>query len=352
MFNVQVVDDEPIVRMGLKRLIPWEQYGFKVVCEAQNGIEALKQLEDNKIDVSITDIEMPVMDGIEFIKRVSEMKNKPVIVILTAYEEFEYAKTAIDYGVMGYIIKPIVENQICEVLKQIREKLAVKVTRNFNSELDKKLIEAVIKTDQNAYQIMEQIIEEERGYGEKDISGTCYRFFYILESIINKVNKKFSSLNKIEKLDVYFNLKKERYITKEDILTEFRQEITRIFKLLERNYLIYKNNIIEIACNYVIEHVDEKIGLADVSNALGISKNYLCSLFKQETGESFLNYVTRMKMERAKYLLKEKDMKIYEVCNFLGYSDTAYFSKLFKKYCDMTPYEYKKTECEYYEIIE
>jgi len=352
MFNVQIIDDEPLVRMGLKKLIPWEKYGFKVVCEAQNGAEALNQLECNKIDVSITDIEMPIMNGIEFIKKVNELKNKPVIVILTAYEEFEYAKTAIDYGVMGYIIKPIIESQICGILLQIREKLTITVNRNFNSELDKKLIKAVIQADQNAYQIMEQIIEEEKGYDDKDISGTCYRFFYILDSIINKVNKKFSSLNKIEKLDVYFNLKKERYITKDDILLEFRQEITRIFKLLENNYLIYKNNIIRLACNYVIEHIDEKIGLSDVSDALGISKNYLCSLFKQETGESFLNYVTRMKMERAKYLLKEKDMRIYEVCNYLGYADTAYFSKLFKKYCNLTPYEFKKSECEYYEITE
>ncbi|HPU63431.1 MAG TPA: response regulator, partial [Mobilitalea sp.] len=311
MFNVQIVDDEPIVRMGLKKLIPWEKYGFKVVCEAQNGIEALNQLENIKIDLTITDIEMPIMNGIEFIKKVNEKKNKPLIVILTAYEEFEYAKTAIDYGVMGYIIKPIIESQICEMLEQIREKLTITVNRDFDSELDRKLIEAVIKTDDTAFRIMEEIIEEEKEYGEKDISGTCYRFFYILESIIDKVNKKFSNLNKIEKLDVYFNLKKERYITKEDILLEFRQEITRIFKLLEKNYLIYENNIIRLACNYVIEHIDEKIGLAEVSDALGISKNYLCSLFKQETGENFLNYVTRMKMERAKYLLKEKDMRIY-----------------------------------------
>jgi len=352
MFNVQIVDDEPIVRMGLKRLIPWEEYGFKVVCEAQNGAEALKQLENNKIDLSITDIEMPIMNGIEFIKKVNEMKSKPIIVILTAFEEFEYAKTAIDYGVMGYIIKPIIESQIRKMLIQIRDKLTITVRRNFNSEPDKKLIEAVIQADYNAFHIMEQIINEEKEYGDKDISGTCYRFFYILESIINIINKKFSNLNKIEKLDAYLNLKKERYITKDDILLEFRQEITRIYKLMEKNYLIYKNNIIRLACNYVMEHIDEKIGLAEVSDALCISKNYLCSLFKQETGESFLNYVTRMKMERAKYLLKEKDMRIYEVCGVLGYADTAYFSKLFKKYCNMTPYEYKKSECEYYEIAE
>lgn len=352
MFNVQIVDDEPIVRTGLKKLIPWEKYGFKVVCEAQNGVEALEQLDKYKIDVSITDIEMPVMNGIDFIKKVSNMKTKPVIVILTAYEEFQYAKTAIDYGVMGYILKPIVENQICETLEHIKKSLAITVNRDFNSELDNKLIDAVLLTDQKAFEIMEKIIGEEKEYGESDISGTCYRLYYILEGIINKVNKKFNNLNKIEKLDLYLDLKKERFVTKDDLLLEFRNEITRIFNILKNYYLMYKNNIVRIACKYVIEHIDEKIGLIEVSEALGISKNYFCSLFKQETGESFLNFVTRMKMQRAKYLLTEKDMKIYEVCNYLGYSDTAYFSKLFKKYCDMTPYEYKKSECGNYELIE
>ena len=132
MINVQIVDDEPIVRIGLKKLIPWEEYGFQVVCEAQNGVEALKQLDIHKIDVVITDIEMPIMDGIEYIKRINERKTKAVVVILTAYAEFEYAKTAIKYGVAAYILKPIIESQICETLVHIKKNIAITVEREFN----------------------------------------------------------------------------------------------------------------------------------------------------------------------------------------------------------------------------
>ena len=352
MINVQIVDDEPIVRTGLKKLIPWEEYGFQIVCEAQNGVEALEQLDNHVIDVVITDIEMPIMGGIEYIKRINDRKIKPVVIILTAYAEFEYAKIAIDYGVEGYILKPIIESQICELLEQIKEDLSITVEREFSSELDNKLIEAVLLADQDAFTIMDSIIDEENKYRESDLNGTCFRFFYILETIVNHINKKYSNLNKFEKLDVYLNIKNKQLLTRADLINEFKQEVTRIFNILEEYYLIYKNNLVRQASNYVIDHIDERISLNEISDHLEISKNYFCSLFKKETGENFLNYVTKLKMQRAKYLLKEKNMRIYEVCNILGYTDRTYFTQLFKKHCNMTPQEYKKAECENYEYTE
>lgn len=352
MINVQIVDDEPIVRVGLKKLIPWEEYGFKLVCEAQNGVEALEQLDNHKIDLVITDIEMPIMDGIEYIKRINERKSKTVVVILTAYAEFEYAKAAIKYGVAGYILKPIIESQICETLVDIKKNLAFTMEREFNSELDNKLIDAVLLTDPLVFELMERIIDEEMEYGDSDIKGTCFRFIYILETIVHNVNKKYKSLNKLEKLDTYLNIKNKRFISKADLIADFKQEINRIFEILEKYYLIYKDNIVRQACNYVIDNIDKKITLTEIGKVLGISKNYFCSLFKQETGQNFLNYVTKLKMQRAKYLLKEKNMRIYEVSNLLGYVDTTYFTQLFKRYCDMTPQEYKKAECENYEYME
>lgn len=352
MINVQIVDDEPIVRIGLKKLIPWDEYGFQVICEAQNGVEALQQLEMHKIDVVITDIEMPIMDGMEYIKRINERRVKPVVMILTAYAEFKYAKTAIEYGVTRYILKPIIESQICDVLKQIKNDLSITVERDFNSELDHQLIDAVLYADNNTYGLMERIIDEEREYSKSDINGTYFRFLYILETIVNNVNKKYRNLDKLEKLDGYIYMKNKQFLSKADLIYEFKQEVEKIFNILEKYFLIYKDNIVRQACNYVVDHIDEKIRLTEISDVLGISKNYFCSLFKQETGENFLNFVTKLKMQRAKYLLKEKNLRIYEVSNLLGYVDTTYFTQLFKKYCDMTPKEYKKAECENYELME
>jgi two-component system response regulator YesN len=350
MFSVQIVDDEPIVRMGLKKLIPWKQLDYQVVCEAQNGLEALQQLKEHEIDLIITDIEMPLMNGVEYIRKVREGNGTQAIVILTAYAEFEYAKSAIEYGVVGYILKPITEGQIIDTLEQIKKSLTVSVDRSYTREKDNKLIESVLLTDKKAFELLEDIIREEAGYGREDISGTCFRFSYILEEIVQAVNKKYSNLNKLEKLDAYLSMNQQKHMTRAALLNQFESEVKRIFSILEKYMLVYKDNVVRQACQYVVEHVDEKIGLTMISDTLGISKNYFCSLFKQETGENFLNYVTTIKLQRAKYLLKEKNMRIYEVCNYLGYTDTTYFTKLFKRYHGMTPHEYKKTECENYEI--
>lgn len=127
MLGVQIVDDEPIIRKGLDKMIEWEEIGFEVVCMAQNGKQALEQLEVENVDIIITDIEMPIMNGLEFISHVREsentiMNNKEIIV-LTAYEDFEYARTAIKYGITEYILKPISIDKLKEVLIKVRNKI-------------------------------------------------------------------------------------------------------------------------------------------------------------------------------------------------------------------------------------
>ncbi len=126
MLGVQIVDDEPIIRKGLDKMIEWQDMGFEVTCMAQNGKQALEQLEVEKVDVIITDIEMPIMNGLEFIKNVRESESTAVssreIIVLTAYEDFEYARTAIKYGVTDYILKPISIEQLKDVLIKIKTK--------------------------------------------------------------------------------------------------------------------------------------------------------------------------------------------------------------------------------------
>ncbi len=129
MLNVQIVDDEPIIRLGLQKLINWEEMGFEITCIAQNGKQALEQLETEEVDLIITDIEMPIMNGLDFIKEVREKDKHVEIVILTAYEDFEYAKTAIRYGITQYILKPIEEKAVMQLLLQIRQEIEERAKR-------------------------------------------------------------------------------------------------------------------------------------------------------------------------------------------------------------------------------
>lgn len=364
MFTVQLVDDEPIVRKGLQKLIPWEEMGFEIVCEAESGEEALRQLEEYHIDLSITDIEMPLMNGMEFMANVREAGYSLEIVVLTAYSEFEYAKGAIKYGVVDYILKPLEEDKIIEVLNNVRKKLLLKrqneemykllknkerKERQFSREKDKELIKYIMQSDARAFKILEEIMEEERAYGEIEVASMCIRFSYILEEIVAKIQEKFKYLGKLINIESYLQYGQNEVGVQEVLMEQFSQKITSLYHVFADSRVMYKDNVVMQACQYVIEHIDEEINLAIVSKKLAISKNYFCTLFKQETGENFLNFVTEMKMKRAKFLLKERNLKVYEVCELLGYNDTTYFTRLFKKYTKMTPNEYKKAAYEQYE---
>lgn len=124
MYKVLIVDDEPYVRKGLKALIDWEQYGYTVCAEAEDGEEALQKIKDLQPNLVITDIKMPGITGLELIKRVAQERvNQPRFIILSGYNEFEFARAAIKYNVKDYILKPVDMDELVGILHQIRSEI-------------------------------------------------------------------------------------------------------------------------------------------------------------------------------------------------------------------------------------
>jgi len=102
------------------------------------------------------------------------------------------------------------------------------------------------------------------------------------------------------------------------------------------------NGITGQVCRYVLENIDGNISLSAVSDSLFMNKSYISEVFKQKTGLSFIEYLTIVKMERAKKLVGDGRLKAYEVAELLGFKDVEYFSRLFKKYTGITPSEYRQ----------
>jgi len=123
MYKLILVDDEIEIRNGLKNYFPWQDIGFEVIGTFGNGKQALDFLMHNHVDVVLTDIRMPVMDGIELIRKMKEMKIDAVCLLLSGYKEFEYAKNALELGVKNYIVKPTKYQQLCEVFTMLRMEL-------------------------------------------------------------------------------------------------------------------------------------------------------------------------------------------------------------------------------------
>lgn len=131
--KVMLVDDEPIIMQGLSMLIDWDAEGFEIVKMAENGKDALEYLQGDEVDLIITDIRMPEMDGMEFIKQVRENRvSDAYIVLLSGYSDFQFAKQAIKFGCTDYILKPIQEKMLLESLQNI----SAKKQRNIQKQKD------------------------------------------------------------------------------------------------------------------------------------------------------------------------------------------------------------------------
>lgn len=126
MYKLLIVDDEEIEREGMEHLIPWEKYGIKLVGSAWNGVEGLEKIREQRPDIVLTDVKMPVMDGIELIRSACRSFPDMEFVVLSGYGEYEFTSRAMEEGVRHYILKPCDEQKIAAVLGKVEAELEEK----------------------------------------------------------------------------------------------------------------------------------------------------------------------------------------------------------------------------------
>ena len=127
MYQVLIVDDEPIVKIALRSMLDWSTLGFHICATASNGQEALEMAEKYRPDLIICDLKMPVMDGIELIQTAKDRKMDCEFLVISNYEDFNYVRTALVLGASDYILKvSISPEELTSQLQKIREKLELK----------------------------------------------------------------------------------------------------------------------------------------------------------------------------------------------------------------------------------
>jgi two-component system response regulator YesN len=121
MLKVLITDDEMQIRQGLRMKVDWEEEGFEIVGEASNGLEALEFLRSVKVEVVITDMRMPIMDGLELARQCQQEFPHIKVVVLSGYSDFDYVRGSMKEGVKDYLLKPVAPDELEETLKKIRK---------------------------------------------------------------------------------------------------------------------------------------------------------------------------------------------------------------------------------------
>ena len=534
MLKIFLAEDEVIVRETIKRMIPWEDLGFELVGEAADGEMALPLLLRQKPDLLITDIKMPFMDGLTLAKVAKKEIPGLKVVILSGYDDFNYAKQAINIGVEDYLLKPITKNALIERLTEIRsryehEKTQKEYYEKFHREMQayeknssRDFFEALVSGSMDmmeiyrrseklgldivaeAYNVLiftmnceEDFSGQREGYSEWEaeslelleeffsentsamlfrcnifsygvlIKGqketieentrscvseiqrildrkeqkrqwfvaagepveryhTASRAFsqrylydenilyydemasmekknvteddstYLQKVDVNALNpvilQKFLSNGLLEETenfvkDYFYAIGQEpleslvfrNYVTlnvrfsvmsflkeigcatrtleqedTEDVLSESSKNlenaiayaekiISQAIALRDQNSGNKNRSILKTAVDFIDSHyMEEDMSLNKAANAANVSANHFSALFSQNMGQTFIEYLTNLRMNKAKEYLRCTSMRSSEIAGEIGYKDAHYFSYLFKKTQGMTPSDYRK----------
>ena len=131
-YRIMIVDDEQEVRQAMIRKLDWEALGFQVVLEAENGQDALEKAESVPLDVVLTDIKMPFMDGFTMGKHLMRTHPGVKLIIFSGFDEFQYAKEAIKLNVVEYILKPVNAQELTQIFTRVRESLDEEIAQRRN----------------------------------------------------------------------------------------------------------------------------------------------------------------------------------------------------------------------------
>lgn len=335
-YNVLIVDDMEAIRNMIRRLPIWgDVSGFIISAEAKDGEEALELFKYNDFDLVISDIRMPKVDGIELIKELKKISPDTITVLLTDHAEFTFAKEAIKYGVLDYLVKPVEKDGIDKVLLKARDILDQRKKQLNFYYPQKYVMDAGKKICQGNSKGIEEIItiEETIKFRTRDNQANT-------DILLEKLEKDIKDLVTLEHSWLKYYLgKKLEY--KLDAWLMYVIKVLNEFPAINS-----KNQYVKKIARYILGHIEQDISMNDLADNLYLTKNYLGELFKQETGISVAEFVNNAKVNRAVILLIESELKWYEIALKLGYNNIEYFTKIFKKTMGVTPQNYRQRNIE------
>lgn len=346
MLTVMIADDELFVREGLKTLIQWEKLGFCLIGDFDNGQSVIEAIEEKAPDVVILDIQMPRKTGLEVAAWIYEHHPQIYVILLTAYSQFQYAKEAIAYQVKDYIVK----NDLLEELPLRLEQLSQEIKSQKAREIGKGLS----LEEDSFYDVFNALVKKDIPLFESSLEDLRSRVDRLDESsrksillLLYSQMKDYLQIHSLSK-DKVFLLKEEEietlFLSEADqlpLMTWIYQSLERMMKKtieVEQG----EEQIIWKIKEYIDSHYMDKLSLEFLADYIHVNKFYLSRLFKEKTKENLFDYINAFRIKKAKYYIEHTHHKIYEIASMVGLEDTAYFSRVFKKYSGLSPSEYGK----------
>ena len=409
--KVFLADDEIVVREGIRESFPWDETPYTLVGEAPDGEMALPIIRDTNPDIVITDIKMPFMDGIELCRTLRAQMPWIGIIVLSGYDEFEYARQCLQLGVREYLVKPINSENLREALDKVSRQLederkAIEHAASLRNRLGndeqlvrEKLIASLYSEDaasEDATNVLKHLesmgcnviapfytvvdaaftpvsegqavaytLSESSGgimHATPTRTGSALlvlgdtaedaeeRAYAFASSLVQEAERTGCSDIRVgigeiveNPEDILKSFKAARHIR--HILVDRADAKSVILGTREMGDVSGDANtpgMISEAKLYMSQHfTDPNLMLQDVAKAVGMSNSRFSTVFSQQTGQTFTEYLIYLRLGKAKEMLRTTGTKSSQIAREAGYNDSHYFSYIFKKNVGMTPSEYR-----------
>lgn len=395
-YRLMIVDDEYLVRMGMKETIDWENLNIEVVADCSNGAEAYDAVHALHPDVIVCDVRMPVMDGLELAQKLYDENFDGVVIMYSGFKDFEYARKAISCGVSDYILKPINNEEFTKTVRRALSELEEKRSSRMRmSELEaglpiirEKLLESLLDgtgDDQTAAKLHAvgcNVPQSGLVVYCRMLSGKDDDAFKGLFDSISKALEQFDNVTAFagDSFYVITSLSDTgvvaRFISGElDCMQKSRScrvacgisgsftqagQISEAYKKAkarsERAILPFLNYIsadgepekagkdnyklVRDAMDIIVSDYSKKLSVKKVAQRLYVSESHLMHEFKDVAGKTFNECLTEYRISKSCELLSEGGMSVNEIAYKVGYTDVRYFSQVFRDIVGMTPTEF------------
>ncbi|MHA0855604.1 response regulator transcription factor [Paenibacillus sp. CMAA1364] len=393
MLKVMLVDDELLVRLGVKSLIDWEKHNFEFIGDAPDGEKALELMEQKVPDILLTDIMMPRMNGLELIEVVRQRYPNTLIIVLSSHNEFEYVRKAMKLGVEDYMLKTSLKP--AELLELMIE-VAGKITKGQSHGMSQPDRLELHETRQDAItqqlQINLQDVKEGNYlmHSEETIEVPPHSYLFVMRTRHHREG--VSELTTTQLLKHLILSELEDYLASEPVAIDYREMVVlleieddddaKLTKIVEnlihvsnqllgitlrsesygavnnweeiRNmYAKVKENMgnriiressrddITTLIEYITKNFTQDISLRYASEMINMSESYLSTIFKKETGTGFIDWINLLRIDQAAKDLLETNLPSYIIAEQVGYQNINYFGRIFKKIKGVSPQKYR-----------
>ncbi len=347
MLQVLLVDDDRSVCRCLKTLIPWAELGCAEPEIAYNGAEAIQRIEQKKPDIMISDIRMPMMNGVSLCQEVKRRFPDISILFFSAYEDFVAAQVGMQAGVRGYILKPVNRKNLKELETAVQEIVASKRQWEIYEMLltsgnDREQIFSHLKKLDEAH--FAQLFHEWETYlGEAKAQTQILSALYLQllhEYMEHFADVEYSAIERnrsqaVKELAALSTPREQIHYVRQQYQNLCRQQAEHREKVLSK--------LVTEVTRYITEHYgDPQLNVSAVADRFHLSPDHLGRIFSAETGTTVSSYIMDTRISEASKLLRESTVPINDIAAVVGYGDANYFAKVFRRKMGLAPSEYRK----------